>query len=450
MSAAPIAHYLLELEAGDDAGASSASGWRAGKPSKAAKATIVEEAHAKGFESGKAAADAQLAGKLEAAGSALPQGAGRGARGMDARGGRAAGRAAARRACTISRRDWPMPRRASSSRFSAREMQRKAVADLVESLTVLQAQDKAAAISISGAADLLEALRTQSRRQARQCRLSPGRGLRRARDGRANGAGNACSAHGWRGSRRRWHERRRRRQVARAGHHPPPGELGRGRPPRRRVEDRLRRLHDGDDGVLPRHVADQLHRQEDADAGCHLLQSDAPDRQAAEPEGSRRARRERGKRQPPHRKAQRRRMATRRARKKVEDAQPGEVRSRGKPFQREKEERGAEEPDGVSALPPARARDRPGAAPSAIRSIPSIAPRSSQATRANGRICSAATPPRDCVQPPPPTVGAAPAGSRTGETRIAVPIDPRQQAPGEQWEAKASAAVECGCRAPSA
>ena len=65
MSAAPIAHYLLELEAGDDAGASSASGLRAGKPLKAAKATVAEEAHAKGFESGKAAADAQLAGKLE-------------------------------------------------------------------------------------------------------------------------------------------------------------------------------------------------------------------------------------------------------------------------------------------------------------------------------------------------------------------------------------------------
>jgi hypothetical protein len=40
-------------------------------------------------------------------------------------------------------------------------MQRKAVADLVESLTVPQAQDKAAAISICGAADLLEALRTR-------------------------------------------------------------------------------------------------------------------------------------------------------------------------------------------------------------------------------------------------------------------------------------------------
>ena len=39
-----------------------------------------------------------------------------------------------------------------------------------------------------------------------------------------------------------------------------------------RLEDRLRRLHDGDDGVLPRHVADQRQRQ-DARLRCALFQS---------------------------------------------------------------------------------------------------------------------------------------------------------------------------------
>ena len=57
MSAAPIARYLLELDAGGDARATPA--WRpgAGKLAAASKAATVEEAHAKGFESGKAAAE---------------------------------------------------------------------------------------------------------------------------------------------------------------------------------------------------------------------------------------------------------------------------------------------------------------------------------------------------------------------------------------------------------
>ena len=45
--------------------------------------------------------------------------------------------------------------------FLGAELQRRAIADLVESLTVLRAQEKAAVISVSGAADLLEALRAR-------------------------------------------------------------------------------------------------------------------------------------------------------------------------------------------------------------------------------------------------------------------------------------------------
>ena len=175
MSAAPIGHYLLELDAGDDAGAPSAPGLRAGRPLKAAKATILEEAHAKGFESGKAAAGAQLAGKLEQQ-EALYRKELAAAREAWTReeGGRLAGQLLeglhgleARLTDATARVLKP---------FLGAQMQRRAVADLVESLTVLQAQDKAAAISICGAADLLEALRARLDGKLGNVAYHPGEG----------------------------------------------------------------------------------------------------------------------------------------------------------------------------------------------------------------------------------------------------------------------------------
>ena len=60
--------------------------------------------------------------------------------------------------------------------------------------------------------------------------------------------------------------RRRHGRPAPSGthHHQAPREP-RGRAPRRRLEDRVRRFHDGDDGVLPRAVDHQRHRQEHQD-----------------------------------------------------------------------------------------------------------------------------------------------------------------------------------------
>jgi hypothetical protein len=121
---------------------------------------MIDEAHAKGFESGKAAAEAQMAAKLEerevahrqelssarAAWVQLESGAlaeqlARGLQELEARLAEATAR--------ILRP------------FLGAELQRRAIADLVESLTALRAQEKAATICISGAADLLEALRAQ-------------------------------------------------------------------------------------------------------------------------------------------------------------------------------------------------------------------------------------------------------------------------------------------------
>jgi hypothetical protein len=160
MSAAPIARYLLELDAGDDARATPASRLSAGRPSTASTAVMAEEAaHAKGFESGKAAAEAQLAGKLEErdafhrqelssareAWTLLESGrlAEQLLKGLDD--------LEARLAETTARILKP---------FLAAELYKRAIGDLAESLTALR-QENAAAISVAGAADLLEGLRAR-------------------------------------------------------------------------------------------------------------------------------------------------------------------------------------------------------------------------------------------------------------------------------------------------
>jgi hypothetical protein len=159
MRAAPIARYLLELDPNNDAGVTPASG--AGNPaSEARRAAMIEEAHAQGFESGKAAAEAEIAGRLEereehfrnelaAAREAWAQQesgqiAERLVKGLE--------EIEARLAETTARILRP---------FLGAELQRRAIDDLVESLSVLRAQEQEATINVSGAGDLLEALRVQ-------------------------------------------------------------------------------------------------------------------------------------------------------------------------------------------------------------------------------------------------------------------------------------------------
>ena len=160
MSAAPIARYLLELDAGEDAKATPAAGPSTGKPSTVSKVAMVDEAYAKGFENGKAAAEAQIATEiaerdtlhdkeLASAREAWAQlESGRLAeqlvKGLEA--------LEARLAETTARILKP---------FLATEMHRRAIADLAESLTALRTQEKTSDISVSGAVDLLEALRVR-------------------------------------------------------------------------------------------------------------------------------------------------------------------------------------------------------------------------------------------------------------------------------------------------
>ncbi len=156
MSAAPIARYLLEFDAVDDPKANRAGGRNPGKAVSVSKTAAVDEAFANGFESGKAAAEAQLA--EQKARHAKELAAAREAWALQ-EGGRLAeqlasglGEIEARLADVAARVLEP---------FIAADLHGRAIADLVESLKVLLAQERAAAVSISGAPDLLESLRAR-------------------------------------------------------------------------------------------------------------------------------------------------------------------------------------------------------------------------------------------------------------------------------------------------
>lgn len=159
MSAAPIARYLLELDAGYDPGATPALR-PGGKSPAASKAGMLDEAHAKAFASGKAAAEAQTAAKLEEReASHRRELASAREAWTQQEGGRLAEQLVkgleeleARLADTMARILEP---------FLAAELRRKAIADLVESLSALRAQDKAAVVGVSGPPDLLDALRAR-------------------------------------------------------------------------------------------------------------------------------------------------------------------------------------------------------------------------------------------------------------------------------------------------
>ena len=334
---------------------------------------------------------------------------------MDARGGRAAGRAAApglaRSRGAIGRCHGARPRAVPRC-----EMQRKAIADLVESLTVLQAQDKAAAISISRRGRSSGGAAHASRRQARQCRLSPERGLRRSRDGRANGAGNAC---------------RRMDGADRGGGGMSDGEEGKSHELviiRRRANEDEGGHHGGVWKIayadfmtammaffLVMWLINSTDKKTLTQVATYFNPMRLTDKRPSpkgldEPDGSE------GKEYRRHRRAQRRRTATPRAPRR--SRMPSRARSARaeSPFTRYGRA-GAEEPDASPERPPARARARPGAGPSATRSTPSTAPRLSRASLRTGAIART-TPP--AMVPPPPTVE----GSRgpTGETRIAIPM----------------------------
>lgn len=159
MSAAPIANYLLELDAADRHLAS-ASRVRSVGLSKVAAPTPIEEAHAKGFESGKAAAEAGFAGKLEER-ETLHRTTLAAAREMWTR--EESGRLAHQLAKGLQELEAQLADAVARilKPFLAAQLHRRAVADLADCLMLLRSRDEQAAISVSGAPDLLEALRSR-------------------------------------------------------------------------------------------------------------------------------------------------------------------------------------------------------------------------------------------------------------------------------------------------
>ncbi len=157
MNAAPIGHYLLEL---DDADGPTASVRRAAVPPMAARSNPIEAAHAKGFESGKAAAEAQLASKLEES-EALHRttlAAAREAWTRDESG---------RMAEEFAKGLHDLEQRLADATarilkpFLAAQLRKRAIAELADSLAVLRARDEGATICVAGAPDLLDALRAR-------------------------------------------------------------------------------------------------------------------------------------------------------------------------------------------------------------------------------------------------------------------------------------------------
>jgi hypothetical protein len=153
MTAAAIARYLLEF---DDPKGGRTGDNDAGRQAAASKATLVDEAFTRGFESGQAAAEARLAEQqalqareLAAAREAWAQQEGARLAEQLAAG---FGEIEARLADVAARVLAP---------FISAELRGRAIAHLVESLKVLQAQEHGAAVKIAGAPDLLEALRAR-------------------------------------------------------------------------------------------------------------------------------------------------------------------------------------------------------------------------------------------------------------------------------------------------
>ena len=277
MSAVPAARYLIEFGAATTAPAASARG-RAQASRRRARRPVIEEAHAQRLRERQGRRGRpQLRGQARGAASAFAQQALASAREAWApQEGERSWPSSCRRPAASWRRRSRTPRHACSSRSSRAELRRRAIADLRESL------ERAAGAGAGIGRQHLRARRTCWRRCATGSTARLGNVDLSRRTTSATCASTAGQTvletrlGAWMAQDRGGGAVSRRARKAKSS------ELviirrrsseRRGRAQGRRVEDRLRRLHDGDDGVLPRHVADQLHGQEDADAGRHLLQS---------------------------------------------------------------------------------------------------------------------------------------------------------------------------------
>ena len=128
--------------------------------SEANRAAMIEEAHAQGFESGKAAAEASIAGRLEEREEHFRNEL---AAARDAWAQQESGQIAERLVKGLEEIEARLAETTARilRPFLGAELQRRAIDDLVESLSVLRAQEQDATINVFGAGDLLEALRVQ-------------------------------------------------------------------------------------------------------------------------------------------------------------------------------------------------------------------------------------------------------------------------------------------------
>ena len=170
MSAVAIARYLVEFDARDDASASPSDGSKAAHP-----ASKASEAFAEGFTSGKAAAEAELAAKLKEQQSRHENELATARRAWAQQEGANLGRQLAKGLEAIEAGVGTVVARILEP-FVAKELRDRAIADLVEHLGVLLAQDGGAELSISGRSDLLEALRIRLADRAQHVSFLPSDG----------------------------------------------------------------------------------------------------------------------------------------------------------------------------------------------------------------------------------------------------------------------------------
>jgi len=155
MTAAAISRYLPEFEVADQR-----SGWGRSDAAPQSRTAARDAAFQEGLAKGKAAAEAELAQKLAEQKAAHEREL---ASARQAWAGQEADKLAAQLAAGLAGIEARLAETAAHllEPFLAAQLRRRAVADLADALNVLLVRDPAVAVSVSGAPDLIDALRAR-------------------------------------------------------------------------------------------------------------------------------------------------------------------------------------------------------------------------------------------------------------------------------------------------
>ena len=156
--------------------------------------------------------------------------------------------------------------------FLDKQLVKHAADELCKAIARLGAAGSPGSMTIRGPERAARAPASADRRFAGHDRLCRGPGRRGGRRGRRD-ANRDCASLLGRAARRACRLSGVDDRAASGNRHRQAPRLARGRASWRRLEDRLRRFHDCDDGVLSGAVDYQRHRQEHQDAHRALLQS---------------------------------------------------------------------------------------------------------------------------------------------------------------------------------